>query len=172
MQLVFHDFLLFLFDFLFFLANAVVEAGGGPNSRRLKTHARAPSCELSGSRAANRTVYVHLGFRMAVDDTLMRACSALFLFRSLAAATGSSDSERQAPPLEAQLLRLLGDLGGVEDPRGFILLAKGEVELRAAAKERGVDARLVERVCREGAVEGAVPVYVRGTIEGVIAVQG
>jgi transcriptional regulator with GAF, ATPase, and Fis domain len=98
----------------------------------------------------------------------MRACSVLFLFRSLAA-------DPESPELEAQILRLVGDLaGGLADSgdvTGFILLAKGDAELRAAAKERGLDAGLVERVCRDGAVPGAAPLYVRGTIEGVIAVS-
>ena len=64
---------------------------------------------------------------------------------------------------------LLGDLAGEPNVSGFVLLAKGEAGLRAAAKERGVDAGLVDRACREGAVPGAVPIYVRGSIEGVIA---
>jgi transcriptional regulator with GAF, ATPase, and Fis domain len=97
----------------------------------------------------------------------MRACSVLFLFRSLASA-------QDADEIEAQILRLIGDLAGDfsdegDVRRGFILLAKGEVDLRAAAKERRIDESLVERVCRDGAVPGAAPLYVRGSIEGVIA---
>ena len=93
----------------------------------------------------------------------MRACSVLFLFRSLGSAA------EPAPEVEAQILRLLGDLAGEEEVDGFILLAKGESELRAVAKERGLDAKLVGRVCRDGAVHGAVPLYVHGAIEGMIA---
>ena len=106
---------------------------------------------------------------MSVETTLMRACSVLFLFRSLAAAGESSEDEEQRPRIEAQILRLFGDLAGAHDAAGFILLAKGEAELRLQARERGVDASIVERVCRDGAVAGAVPLYVRGSIEGVIA---
>ena len=91
----------------------------------------------------------------------MRACSVLFLFRSLASAPDAG--------IEAQILNLMGDLAGVREVRGFILLGKGESELRDAAKERGVDVALVNRVCQEGAVPGAVPLYVRGSIEGLIA---
>ena len=91
----------------------------------------------------------------------MRACSVLFLFRALAAETRSD--------IEGQILRLMGDLSGSDEVSGFILLARGEAELRAAAKERGLDLHLVERVCHNGAVDGAVPLYVRGEIEGIIA---
>ncbi len=107
---------------------------------------------------------------MSVDATLMRACSVLFLFRSLATLESSEDREQRSQ-IEAQILRLFGDLADVEEVTGFILLAKGDAELHALAKERGVDASLVERVCREGAVNGAVPLYVRGSIEGVIAAK-
>ena len=107
-------------------------------------------------------------FRMSVDTTLMRACSALFLFRSLAAATASSEDEGQASRIEEQILRLFGDLSGEDEVSGFILLGKGEPELVLLAKERGADVRLVERACREGAVEGAAPLFVHGSIEGLI----
>jgi Nif-specific regulatory protein len=108
---------------------------------------------------------------MSVDTTLMRACSALFLFRSLAAAIISSEDDEQAGRIEGQILRLFGDLAGGEDISGFILLAKGEAALSALAKERGADAKLVERACREGAIDGAVPLFVHGAIEGMIAVD-
>src|SRR5215475_3628849 len=98
---------------------------------------------------------------MTVDVTLMRACSTLFLFRSLAAAHASSD-QHTASQIEEQIMRLMGDLGEMKSVTGFVLLAKGEAEVRALAKERKVDLTLVDRVCREGAVEGAVPLYVRG----------
>jgi len=111
----------------------------------------------------------HLMFRMSVDTTLLRACSALFLFRSLAAASASSEDADQAAKIEEQILRLFGDLAGGEgDVSGFVLLAKGEPELCALAKERGADEKLAERACREGAVEGAAPLFVHGAIEGLI----
>jgi hypothetical protein len=56
------------------------------------------------------------------DVTLMRACSLLFLFRSLASAKGADE-------IEAQILRLIGDLAGDisgrDGVRGFILLGRG-----------------------------------------------
>jgi Nif-specific regulatory protein len=101
----------------------------------------------------------------------MRACSALFLFRSLAAATASSEDEAQAGRIEEQILRLFGDLSGEDEISGHIFLGKGEPELAALAKERGADMRLVDRACREGAVDGAAPLFVHGAIEGLIVVN-
>src|SRR5579883_128392 len=108
---------------------------------------------------------------MPVDATLMRACSVLFLFRSLASAVAASADQSQASRIEGQLLSLLGDLNEDSDTQGFILLGKSEAELCALAKERGNDAGLVRRVCREGAVEGAAPLFVHGKIAGLIAVN-
>jgi transcriptional regulator with GAF, ATPase, and Fis domain len=113
---------------------------------------------------------VHL-MAMSVDETLMRACSTLFLFRSLAAAVASSEDEYQAVRIENQLLGLFADIAGAEDLSGFILLGKSEAELCGLARERGHDSQLVERACREGAVDGAAPLYVHGAIAGVIAVD-
>ena len=108
---------------------------------------------------------------MSIDATLMRACSVLFLFRSLAAAIAASEDERQASRIEGQLLRLFGDWNENGETEGFILLGKSEAELCALAKERGRDAGLVQRVCRDGAMEGAAPLYVHGKIAGLIAVN-
>ncbi len=93
--------------------------------------------------------------RMSVDVTLMRACSVLFLFRALAAA----EDDDQKKQIEGQLLRLFGDLACVDDLQGSILLAKSESALRILAKARGIDR------------DAAVPLYVRGAVEGVIAVS-
>jgi transcriptional regulator with GAF, ATPase, and Fis domain len=113
---------------------------------------------------------------MSVHETLMRACSTLFLFRSLAAAVASSEDEHQAARIENQLLQLFADIAGGDiaeagDLSGFILLGKGEAELCAVAQQRGHDSRLVKRACREGAMDGAAPLYVHGAIAGVIAVN-
>jgi transcriptional regulator with GAF, ATPase, and Fis domain len=104
---------------------------------------------------------------MVVDSTLIRACSILFLFRSLAALDPSEDREQSAQ-IEAQILRLLGDLAGNGQVSGFVLLAGSEPELLALAKERGLAVDLVERICREGAVNCGVPLYARGSIAGAI----
>ena len=108
---------------------------------------------------------------MPVDATLMRACSVLFLFRSLAAAVAASEDRGQASRIEGQLLSLFSDWNDDSETEGFILLGKSETELCALAKERGDDAGLVQRVCREGAVDGAAPLYVHGKIAGLIAVN-
>ena len=104
---------------------------------------------------------------MAAEATLMRACSVLFLFRALAQA--ENDEERA--PLESQLLRLIEDLAGEEDIDAFILLANNPEELIALARERGLDAALVERVQTDGAVDGAVPLYVRNNLVGILGAR-
>lgn len=94
----------------------------------------------------------------------MRACTVLFLFRSLALA----EDDGQRSQLEAQIIRLIGDLAGVDDPGGFILLAKSAGELEALARERGLDPGLIESVQNEGAIDGVVALYVRNTMAGVL----
>ena len=94
----------------------------------------------------------------------MRACTILFLFRALAQA----EDDEQRAQLEAQLLRLIDDIAGAEETDGFILLAKTPEELPALARERGLDAGLVERVQAEGAANGAVPLYIRNTMVGIL----
>jgi transcriptional regulator with GAF, ATPase, and Fis domain len=101
---------------------------------------------------------------MPAEATLMRACTVLFLFRALAHA----EDQAERAQLESQLLRLIDDLAGAESTDGFILLAKTPEELTTLARERGVDPELVERVRTEGAVEGAVPLYVRSTMVGIL----
>jgi Nif-specific regulatory protein len=100
-----------------------------------------------------------------VERALVRACGVLFLFRALALA----EDEQERANLEIQILRLFGDIAGQESVGGFVLLAKGEEELRTLARERGLDAVLVERICREGARDGGSPLYVHGSLQGVIA---
>jgi transcriptional regulator with GAF, ATPase, and Fis domain len=123
----------------------------------------------------NRSVHAALTERfmrwypalMSADATLMRACSVLFLFRALA----SAEDDKLKTQIESQLLRLIGALADRESSAGFILLGKDATELCAAARERGLDVHLVKRVCAEGAVEGAVPLYVRGAIAGVLSAE-
>ncbi len=95
----------------------------------------------------------------------MRACSVLFLFRALAAA----EDEGQRASLEAQILRLIGDLAGKEPTRGFVILANGAAELASIARERGIDPRQIARVEQEGAIEGAVPLYAAGALAGILS---
>jgi Nif-specific regulatory protein len=100
-----------------------------------------------------------------VDRTLVRACGVVFLFRALAAA----ETEQERSNVEGQILRLFGDISGRDSAGGFVLLAKDEEELRALARERGLDVGLVDRICREGARDGGAPLYVHGALQGVIA---
>ncbi len=97
----------------------------------------------------------------------MRACTILFLFRALAQA----EDDEQRAQLEAQVLRLIDDIAGADETNGFILLAKTPEELPALARERRLDADLVERVHAEGAVNGAVPLYVRNTMVGILGAR-
>jgi len=101
------------------------------------------------------------------DRELVRACGVLFLFRALAAA----ESEQERINIEIQILRLFGDISGRDAAGGFVLLAKDEEELRSLARERGLDVGLVDRVCREGARDGAAPLYVHGLLQGVISAE-
>ena len=101
---------------------------------------------------------------MAAEATLTRACTILFLFRALSQA--EKDEERAQ--LESQLLRLIDDLAGTENTQGFILLAKSPEELMALARERRLDAEMVERVRTEGAEDQIVPLYVRNTMVGIL----
>jgi len=114
----------------------------------------------------------------STPQTLLRTCALQFLFRALA----SSQSPSASRVVEAQLLRLIGDLAPVTG--GAVLLGRDTAELRAASESRepasaGMPAQdlstLSERVCRDGPVAEAgtgyvaVPLYVRGAIAGLIA---
>jgi DNA-binding NtrC family response regulator len=103
---------------------------------------------------------------MSADTTLMRACTVLFLFRALAVA----EDDEQRATIESQILGLIGDLAGIARPEGFVLLGSAE-ELRENARGRGLSAELIARVESEGAVRGAVPLYVRNAIAGVVAAK-
>ena len=108
---------------------------------------------------------------------LLRACTLLFMFRALASAQEGEPRHL----IETQLVRLIGDLLPCDG--GFLLLGKGEAGLRTAAEERGIEARgsesaaaLIGRMAKEGAVDGddglvALPLYVRGELEGALVVR-
>jgi two-component system, NtrC family, response regulator HydG len=103
---------------------------------------------------------------------LLRACSLLFLFRALGSAL--PDSPTQA--LEAQLIRLIGDMIEIED--GLVLLGRSESAVMEQATARGPEpAGICGRVLREGAVTDvdrgtvAVPIYARGKFAGIIQVR-
>ena len=106
----------------------------------------------------------------APQHALLQACSLLFLFRAIASAASATLRD----VLEAQLLRLIGDLA--PSSGGALLLGRDASELRAAAPTPELQT-MAERVCREGVVadpekgEVGVPLYVRGAIAGLIAAQ-
>jgi Nif-specific regulatory protein len=105
-------------------------------------------------------------------QTLLRACSFLFLFRALA----SARDQAQRAAFEAPLSTLLADI--VPCTASAILMGKDEEELRAAARHRSglpeMEA-LATTVCREGAVIDpaaglvAIPLWTRGEPAGVLA---
>src|SRR5258706_12451434 len=91
--------------------------------------AREPAPRTHRFTGMNRSVYT-CKEAMGADatSTLMRACTAQFLFRALA--TAEEDGERTA--LRAQILGLLADLTGGTG-RGFVITAKDVAGLRRAA---------------------------------------
>jgi Nif-specific regulatory protein len=104
---------------------------------------------------------------------LLQTCSLLLLFKALAAAPG--DAARGS--LENQILRLIGDF--VPSAGGAVALG-GEQDAAAAAERAEAlaglpGAQLAARVLREGLVAlpesglAAAPVYLRGRLEGLIA---
>jgi two-component system response regulator HydG len=147
-------------------------AGTYVNGMRITEHCLEPGDQVS----ICETVLVYREDPAAPPDsqqpTLLRACSLLFMFRAIA--LSQSDSHRAT--MEAQILRLIGDI--VPSSGGAVLLGRDADELRAAAQERQESAGLeaiAERVCREGAVVEpgtrlvALALYVHGAIAGVLA---
>src|SRR5579872_4173852 len=102
------------------------------------------------------------------QHTLLRACSLMFLFRALA----TSQSAAHRATLEAQILRLAGDLTGCTG--GAVLLGRNADELRAAAADRADLPQLAAQAVREGAVvDGnsrtiALPLHASGAVAGVL----
>jgi Nif-specific regulatory protein len=95
----------------------------------------------------------------------------MFLFRALA----SSQSAAHRATIEAQILRLAGDLTGCSG--GAVLLGRNCDELRAAAAERS-DIPNLEALVSQAALEGAVvdadslavalPLYAGGVVGGIM----
>jgi Nif-specific regulatory protein len=108
----------------------------------------------------------------SAHQTLLRACSFLFLFRALA----SARDQAQRAAFEAPLSTLLADI--VPCTASAILMGKDEEELRAAARLRSGSPdmeALAAAVCREGAVIDpaaglvAIPLWTRGEPAGLLA---
>jgi transcriptional regulator with GAF, ATPase, and Fis domain len=108
----------------------------------------------------------------AVRDTLLQASSLLYLFRSLAVA----QAPEQKRTLELHIIRLINDVSGTDG--GFVVLAQPGTQLMDAICER--EFPLLDRIARRATAEGifhdegitAGPLYIRGTVEGVIGLMG
>jgi Nif-specific regulatory protein len=157
----------------FLLTDYRTPAGTFVNGRRTQQHVLAPGDQIR----IGDTVLI---FRPEETQSriepaqafLLRACTLLFLFRAL----GSAAEGEYRRLLETQLLRLIGDLLPCDG--GFLLLGKGAPGLNACARERGLlDAvPLMARLAVEGTVEAedgllALPLYIRGELEGALGVR-
>src|SRR5262249_49719020 len=144
------------------------------NGMRINEHLLEPGDQIS----ICETVLVYREDPAAIaespQNTLMRACSLIFLFRAFAEAPPGEYRER----LEAQILRLIGDLAPCVG--GAAGLGRGAEELRAASLEspgRMQLAGLIDRVRRDGlAIEEdglamALGLYVRGELAGVLGAR-
>ena len=107
---------------------------------------------------------------------LLAACSAVFLFRALAASMSGEPNIL----LQRQILRLVGDL--IPASGGILLLGTSLAELQEALaahprEEASRYERVLEAVCEEGAYADAatlvigVPLYLSGELAGVLIMQ-
>jgi len=107
---------------------------------------------------------------------LLAACSAVFLFRALAASIGGEQNEL----LQGQILRLVGDL--LPTKNGLLLLGTSlsELEGRLAELPSSQAARFsfaLEPICRDGAFQDTsrsivgVPLYLSGDLGGVLVLE-
>src|SRR5215471_9839059 len=112
----------------------------------------------------------------APQQTLVRACSLIFLFRALALAQNAF----HRATIEEQILKLIADL--LPSNAGAVMLGKGMEDLRAAASS---DTRagaiplcgLLDTIRREGVAQEedgltlALGLYARGELAGVLAAR-
>ena len=144
------------------------------NGKRIGEHKLAPGDQVS----VGETVLLYreeptVQVSMPAPQALLRTCALQFLFRALA----SSESPAVRNVVEAQLVRLIGDLAPVIG--GAVLLGHDVDEVCAAGESRDPPDRLISelarRVWREGPIVDiatayvAVPLYVRGAMAGLIA---
>ncbi len=108
---------------------------------------------------------------------LLAACSMVFLFRALAAA---SSDPAQNQVLRNLILRLVSDF--VPSEEGFLLLGASAKELKTRLTEFASSSQtqfceLLEKVCEEGATTHyparlvGVPLYMEGVLGGALMVQ-
>lgn len=159
------------------------------NGMRITTHGLEDGDQIS----VGDTVLVYRDVALAESAaspriTLLRACTLMFLFRSLATSTNAVQGEL----LESHIRSLLAELAPFE--AATVLLAATEEELRARAEEReatsppppapgsplvqtGQMATLTARALSDGPVVEshasciAVPVYAAGTARGIIVAR-
>jgi Nif-specific regulatory protein len=148
-------------------------AGTYVNGMRVAQHCLEPDDQVS----IGETVLIYREQAPLIADdspqqTLLRACTLLFIFRAMA--TTQSSSHRAA--LETQLFHLIADL--VPCSGGAVLLGRDEDELRAVAAGRSgpVDLEaLAVRAAKEGNLLEpderivALGLYVRGDLAGILA---
>jgi two-component system response regulator HydG len=160
-------------DGRYYIQDRRTGSGTYVNGMRITEHCFEPGDQLS----IGETTLVYredppVSTEATPQQTLLRACSILFLFRALA----TSESSRHRSALEAQLLRLIADI--VPSTGGAVLLGRDEEELRALARGRASPAELEEtvaRAAREGSVIDAahglvaLALFMRGDLAGVLA---
>jgi Nif-specific regulatory protein len=147
-------------------------AGTYVNGMRVAQHRLEPDDQVSIGETI--LIYREDAPPMADDSpqqTLLRACTLLFIFRAIA--TTQSGHHREA--LEAQLFHLIADL--VPCSGGAILMGRDEEELRTAAAGRTAPVDL-EGVAARAAREGnlldadervvALGLFVRGEMGGIL----
>ena len=164
-------------------------AGTYVNGMRAATHALETGDQISIGETV--LVFSDVAVTEAPNSTritLLRACTLLFLFRSLA----TSNSPSQTELLEAHIIGLLRELAPCAE--AAVLVAASEEELRSLATERsaqrrtpafddspapfteGLD-RIVNAALKDGpviearSVALAVPVYAAAAARGVIAAR-
>jgi Nif-specific regulatory protein len=110
----------------------------------------------------------------APQQTLVRSCSLIFLFRALALA----QNPQHRATIEEQIVRLIADLTPAAG--GAVLLGKGIDELRVAAAESRAAIKvceLIDIIRREGVAQEtdsltlALGLYARGELSGVLAAR-
>jgi transcriptional regulator with PAS, ATPase and Fis domain len=107
-----------------------------------------------------------------VHDTLLRASTMMYLFRTITFA----EHAEQKRALELNIIRLINEVS--ETDGGFVLLTSPGKSLPEAALERDFPglSEAVDHACAEGIIHvngiTAAPLYVRGKVAGITGVLG
>jgi two-component system, NtrC family, response regulator HydG len=139
------------------------QIGVGKTILMFRSGTRAEEIQVAGSPAEAKPV-------------LLAACSAVFLFRALAASVGGDQNEL----LTSQILRLVGDLIPTKDGLLFLGQNLSEFEERLSelpSTQAGRFRYALEPICRDGAFEDAsrgiigVPLYLSGALGGLLVLE-